>query len=264
MVGNADNSPMVNISGVAGAGPIWNQFMSTAHAGEPVLSFTPPTGVRQVEGLRRHGHAAQRRLPGRAHWFAEDRPCRCPGNRICGGASAWCVARRGHGIHPADQVEERVFKVYRFGTPPWAIQHGIAQPPIGALVAPPTPQPGEVQVAITSPADGATVTGVLPVYGKGAAIPGFAAYELQYGISHDPGAFSPPISGLRASVTNGQLGTWDTTGLGNGPHTLRVLVRAANGAQYEGACVFASTIRRPTATPEPTPTWTVEPPTPTL
>ncbi|MCB0100345.1 MAG: hypothetical protein KDE46_31665, partial [Caldilineaceae bacterium] len=48
-VGNADNSPMVNISGVAGAGPIWNQFMNAAHAGEPVLSFTPPAGVRQVE-----------------------------------------------------------------------------------------------------------------------------------------------------------------------------------------------------------------------
>ena len=69
-------------------------------------------------------------------------------------------------------------------------------------------------------------SGVLPVFGS-AAIPGFAAYELQYGISHDPGAFSPPISGpFGAPVINGQLGTWDTTGLGNGPHTLRVLVRA--------------------------------------
>jgi len=265
-VGNADNSPMVNISGVAGAGPIWNQFMSIAHAGEPVMAFTPPGGVRQFEVCADTGTLPSDACPERrTHWFAEDRP------PLPKEQDLWRRIRMVRGTEelateytPADQVEERVFKVYPLEYREWAIQHGIAQPPIGAVVAPPTPQPGEVQVAITSPADGATVSGVLPVYGS-AAIPGFAAFELQYGISHDPGAFSPSISGpFGAPVINGQLGTWDTTGLGNGPHTLRVLVRAGNGAQYEGRVRVFVDNTPPTATPEPTPTWTVEPPTPTV
>ncbi len=265
-VGNADNSPMVNISGVAGAGPIWNQFMSVAHTGEPVLAFTPPAGVRQFEVCADTGTLPSDACPERrTHWFAEDRP------PLPKEQDLWRRIRMVRGTEelateytPADQVEERVFKVYPLEHREWAIQHGIAQPPIGAVVAPPTPQPGEVQVAITSPADGATVTGVLPVFGS-AAIPDFAAYELQYGISHDPGAFSPSISGpFGAPVINGQLGTWDTSGLGNGPHTLRVLVRAANGAQYEGRVRVFVDNTPATSTPEPTPTWTVEPPTPTL
>ncbi len=48
-VGNADNSPMVNISGVSGAGPIWHQFMRTVLRGQPELQFERPPGLEQVE-----------------------------------------------------------------------------------------------------------------------------------------------------------------------------------------------------------------------
>ena len=54
------------------------------------------------------------------------------------------------------------------------------------------------------------------------------------------------------------------TGLGNGPHTLRVLVRAGTGAQYEGRVRVFVDNTPPPATPEPTPTWTLVPPTATL
>jgi hypothetical protein len=118
-----------------------------------------------------------------------------------------------------------------------------------------------VQLAITSPGEGESVRGVLPIFGS-ASLPGFASYELQYGISHDPGAFSPPFSGpVGAPVISGQLGTWDTTGLGNGPHTLRLLLRASNGAQYETRVRVFVDNTRPTDMPAPTPTWTPEAPT---
>ncbi len=48
-VGNADNSPMNNISGVSGAGPIWHQFMRTVLRGQPELEFERPTGLVEVE-----------------------------------------------------------------------------------------------------------------------------------------------------------------------------------------------------------------------
>lgn len=48
-VGNADNSPMANISGVSGAGPIWHHFMRTVLRGQPELPFDQPDGLEQVE-----------------------------------------------------------------------------------------------------------------------------------------------------------------------------------------------------------------------
>jgi hypothetical protein len=92
-------------------------------------------------------------------------------------------------------------------------------------------------------------------------VPEFASYELQYGESHEPGAFSAPIYGpVNAPVVNGQLGVWDTTGLNNGPHTLRVLVRDAKGVQYEARVrVFVEN----GGTEPPTATWTPPPAPPT-
>jgi membrane carboxypeptidase/penicillin-binding protein PbpC len=48
-VGNADNSPMVNVSGITGAGPIWNEFMQTVLNGQPALNFAPPGGLVGAE-----------------------------------------------------------------------------------------------------------------------------------------------------------------------------------------------------------------------
>jgi hypothetical protein len=89
-----------------------------------------------------------------------------------------------------------------------------------------------------------------------ANVPGFANYELQYGVSHDPGAFSPPVWGPAPNtVENDILGYWDTSGLAPGPHTLRLIVRDQFGTEYERRVnVFVDV--PPPAPVEPTPTWT--------
>lgn len=43
--GNNDNTPMVNVTGVDGAGPIWHDTMLLAEQGYPVTGFTNPGGV---------------------------------------------------------------------------------------------------------------------------------------------------------------------------------------------------------------------------
>ncbi len=43
--GNNDDSPMVNITGVDGAGPIWHDSMLLAEQGHPIQNFTNPGGV---------------------------------------------------------------------------------------------------------------------------------------------------------------------------------------------------------------------------
>jgi membrane peptidoglycan carboxypeptidase len=47
-VGNADNQPMENVSGITGAGPIWHEFMQTVLLGRPALEFREPPGITQA------------------------------------------------------------------------------------------------------------------------------------------------------------------------------------------------------------------------
>lgn len=47
-VGNASNAPMVNVTGISGAGPIWHAVMDLALQGRPVHAFEPPEGLTQV------------------------------------------------------------------------------------------------------------------------------------------------------------------------------------------------------------------------
>ena len=49
-VGNADNSPMIGVIGLSGAGPIWHDFMTQALAGTSDGWPQPPANVRQVDG----------------------------------------------------------------------------------------------------------------------------------------------------------------------------------------------------------------------
>ena len=47
-VGNADNTPMLDVSGIEGAGPIWHDLMLAAHRGNPV-PFEQPGDIITVE-----------------------------------------------------------------------------------------------------------------------------------------------------------------------------------------------------------------------
>jgi penicillin-binding protein 1C len=48
-VGNADATAMQNISGIDGAGPIWNDFMNAAHRQKHPAAFQQPSGLQKIE-----------------------------------------------------------------------------------------------------------------------------------------------------------------------------------------------------------------------
>ncbi len=48
-VGNADASPMENISGIDGAAPIWSDFMRAYHEKNPASDFIKPDNLKEVE-----------------------------------------------------------------------------------------------------------------------------------------------------------------------------------------------------------------------
>lgn len=255
-VGNSSNAPMQNLSGVGGAGTIWNRFMRAALVNTPATGFAPPPGVQQVEVCADTGTLPSPACPQKAiHWFAADRPPLPPEQDL------WQMVKidrvtgqRAGEFTPPEMIEDKAFKVYPPQYREWAETHGIPQPPAEENTlfdfAP--------EVQITQPADGQSVRGVVTAVGI-ANVPAFASYELQYGVSHDPGAFSAAIWGpIGQPVPGGVLGEWDTRTLTNGPHTLRLLVRDSFGTVYESRIRVNVDNIAPTATlsPTATPGWT--------
>jgi len=260
-VGNSDNSEMLNISGITGAAPIWNEFMRVALADQPPLDFTLPPGVRQFEICAETGTLPSEACPERrTRWFAEDRPPLPPEKDLYQRIKLdKLTGKLATEFTPADAIEEKVFKVYPEPYRRWAEEHGIPQPPTD----PSDVYTGDAQVSISEPVEGEIVSGIIKVMGSADA-PAFVSRELQYGISHEPGAFSQPISGpFGDKVNNNLLGEWDTSGLQDGPHTLRLVVRDQAGAErdYRVRLFVTHEVLPPTL--EATPTWTAEVPTPT-
>jgi 1A family penicillin-binding protein len=71
-VGNANNDPMVNISGVSGAGPIWHDFMRAVLLGQPEMQFERPNGLVRVEVCSLSGLLPTPECPyTRLEWFIE-------------------------------------------------------------------------------------------------------------------------------------------------------------------------------------------------
>ena len=140
-VGNADNVPMVDVTGISGAGPIWNQFMRRALLGQPELNFQRPPGIIAQEVCALSGLLPTPACPHRRmEWFIE-------GTEPTESDTIYqtFAIDRSTGLladdqtAPADRVE-RVYAVLPQEGRDWAIRNGIPQPPGGAAVT----QPDEI------------------------------------------------------------------------------------------------------------------------
>ncbi|MGC8826131.1 MAG: penicillin-binding protein 1C [Anaerolineae bacterium] len=129
-VGNADNAPMYDVSGVSGAGPIWHDIMLRIHQGWPRREFVRPEGLVQVEvcavsGLLPNPDCPHRRL----EWFIEGtQPAEtCPLHQ------RFRIDRRtgqlADASTPAEEVVERVYLVLPAEAQEWARQEQLPQPP---------------------------------------------------------------------------------------------------------------------------------------
>ena len=130
-VGNADNRPMRNVSGITGAAPIWHDFMEEALKAAPPRAFPRPEGLVQAEvcspmGRRPGPWCQDRRLElfvaGSEPRELDDyyRPLRvcAPTGEV---ATAAC---------PPDLVVERFFEFPPAEVIPWARAAGVALPPL--------------------------------------------------------------------------------------------------------------------------------------
>jgi membrane peptidoglycan carboxypeptidase len=251
-VGNADNSPMQGVSGLAGAGPIWHNFMERAHAGLPVQDFIRPPTIVELEVCADSGTNPSEVCPERrTEIFFKDQPPLGPEYDIHQlieidlnsglRANEFCRAN----------VEERYYRVYPPDGREWALEQGIEQPPEDYCPS------AHIIANITNPVDGTTVRGTITMEGAVTAA-NFSHYQVEVGIGTGPQAFAVIHGPIHQIVEQGVLGIFDTTQVENGPYTLRLVVFDQNGGGNEDRVRVL--VDNPIATPTPSPTVTATQP----
>ncbi len=235
-VGNNDNSPMQESTGVTGAAPIWHDVMERIHQGRPVRWFARPPALQQVTICANSGLLPTAACPDRVpEWFL---PGTAPtaldtwhqnvavdnagGLLACPGAPAGTYTTRSFLLLPPEYTA-------------WAAQAGLPAPPTAyapgcGTAAGGGAAPGDVDLAITSPAANGVAGGTVAVEGRadGADL---AGWSLDWGEGATPQAWQPIAAGSAAPGTR-VLGHWDTAARG-GVHTLRLRGHLRDGTTLD-------------------------------
>jgi membrane carboxypeptidase/penicillin-binding protein PbpC len=131
-VGNPNNTPMVNLGGVAGAGPIWHDFMRAALRGKPETWFEAPAGMERATVCVPSGLAPTDLCPRtRTELFLMGTAPLTPDNLY----QQFEIDTRTGGLAgpgtPREYVAAQVFLVLPPEAQEWARQNGVPQPPEG-------------------------------------------------------------------------------------------------------------------------------------
>ena len=129
-VGNADNSPMKRISGISGAGPIWNDFMESAHAGLPSRQFARPAGLVERDICAPSGLLATELCSRRVReiFIAGTEPIEKDDSYVsltvdAASGNVWAAGCRGPRV-------ERTFLQVPGEAQSWAMQRGVQSLPV--------------------------------------------------------------------------------------------------------------------------------------
>lgn len=134
-VGNADNTPMIDVTGISGAGPIWHYFMRQALLGQPELNFEMPDGVIQLEVCAASGLLPTNDCPlRRTEWFIQGTQPTEYDNLY----QHFPIDRRTGALAdentPSEFITEEVFLVLPQEGRDWQLRNGFPLPPTGATV----------------------------------------------------------------------------------------------------------------------------------
>ena len=230
-VGNADNSPMEQVSGVTGAGPIWHDFMETALLGRPALAFSRPEGLVQAEVCAISGKLPSEQCPHRTiEWFIE--------GSVPTELDDWyqlfqldsATGLLANEATPPERVVERVYLVLPPEAQRWAREQGIpAPPPAGMSV---TRGAGEsaAPLAVVSPDNGI-------VYHLSTAVPAAQQQIRLAAVAHTPLAqVTFILDGLEVAVTGHPYEAF--WALRPGEHRLLAVGRTADGQEVRSESVY--------------------------
>jgi len=114
----------------------------------------------------------------------------------------------------------------------WAAQQGYPFPVATKSRCMPGGQHGESTIFLTSPVDGATISGLVPLMGT-VTMPDFEHYDLVYSRGWDNGTWEWISGPHQSQVTDGQLGEWNTLDLEDGEYTLAVVAYGQGGGRTD-------------------------------
>jgi membrane peptidoglycan carboxypeptidase len=252
--GNADNSPMVNITSTSISWRALRDFMQAALEGVPDRGFERPEGVVSATVCVPSG-----KLPSKycgkttQDIFAADGLPKEEDNwwqpiKVDSRNGLLATSRT-----PRQYVQERVFIVLpediqgvsREQAEEWAQALGVALAPAEeSPLGPETPQ-GAPGVSIDWPPANATVKGSVAIRGS-ADTAGFRSYRLEYGAGSQPQRWTA-IERSAVPVTDGVLGTLDTNDLEPGVYSIRLVVQdETRGLLIETVTVRVGSAAAPT------------------
>lgn len=274
-VGNADNSAMINTSGISGAAPIWAQFMTYA---VPYLtnnnpsSFTRPSGIVDKVICSVSGTEPSQWCPDqRSEIFSQDQLPLPKEEDLWKNAQidTWTNLSAS----PACQeftAEKYVLNVTdawaikwineKEAGKEWAEKNGFSSPVIfvpSRVCKTDDPRPTLVFVGLE---DRQTITNnSLDIYAVVNATANFESFYLEYGYGDNPSVWMRLAESSNASPSPQKLLTWDLNGAQTGVVTLHLYLKSNNNGYAEK--YLRLNLQMPTATATQTPTVT---PTPTV
>jgi penicillin-binding protein 1C len=134
-VGNADNTPMQDITGVSGAAPIWNAFLRRVLLGQPELSFQRPDGITRAEVCALSGLLPTPACTLRkTEWFIDGTVPTDYDNLYHLFEIDNQTGLLADESTPPERRVEQSFVVLPQEARDWGAAHGIKSPPLGAPV----------------------------------------------------------------------------------------------------------------------------------
>ena len=132
-VGNADNTPMLDVSGVDGAGPIWHDVMLAAHPNfqtEPPRPFVRPAGIVDMSICAPSGMLPTPDCPRTVNErFIHGTEPTQPDNQFVRIAVDRTTGLRADATTPKAQILEKVYWLLPAEYQPWMLSQGIALAP---------------------------------------------------------------------------------------------------------------------------------------
>jgi membrane peptidoglycan carboxypeptidase len=281
-VGNADYSPMQNVSGVTGAAPIWAEFMTNAApritGGTPSPFIRPPGIVERVICAISGTEPSSACPAQRTELFAADQP------PLPQSEDLWkrVLIDTWTGLEASPACDKFTAEKLAVNvTDPWAIrwlrndpagqawveQHGFSKPLFFVPQRQCTAEDPRPLLQFTSPRDGETITSSpLVVTGQAGASGNFKSYRLEFGLGTDPVQWELLVQNGIPENDPAQLYEWNLEDLPAGTVTLRLYLESTLDTYAEVR--IRINLQVPTPTPTPTPTFTPTPsptttPTPT-
>lgn len=274
-VGNADYTPMTNVSGLRGAAPIWAHFMRLAIpqiTNDNPSSFTRPGGIIEREICKLTGaEPADWCKKKTIEYFAADQP------PLSESQDLWqeVLIDTWTGLRASAACSEYTEEKFLFNVvDPWA-RKWLRRSPEGEKWLEENGFEEEIDFApereckeddpkpmieFTSPDKYETInSNPLKVFGLADASDWFKSVRLEFGFGEDPEDWETLAKGNEQVNQSELLYTWDLTDIPDGLITLRLYLESTEGTYAEKRLPLNLNVPTPTPTPTLTSTSTSTP-----